>query len=241
MSVRKAIFITGGGSGIGRATALFFASKGWFVGVADMNETGIAETRARLPQGQSSGHVMDVRRREDWAKALGDFTALTGGRLDVMFNNAGVARGGWFASVPPEHNDLTIDVNFTGVVYGVEAAFPYLKATDGPCLVNTASAAGIYGVPKSAVYSATKFAVRGLSEGLDCEWRRDGIKVRCIMPSFINTPLLEAHVSGTNRNVREDVTRSGLEITPVEEVAQTVWDAVHGDKVNWTVGKTAKR
>ena len=241
MTERKAIFITGGGSGIGRATAQFFADQGWFVGVADIQEAGIAETRAMLPANQSSGHVMDVRHREDWQRALADFIAQTGGHLDVLFNNAGIAGGGWFGATPPDVIDRTMDINFRGMVYGAEAAFPYLKATPDACLLNTASAAALYGTPKAAVYSATKFAVRGLSEALDAEWRRDGIKVRCLMPSFIDTPLLDAPVSGTNRNARQDVQRSKLEFTPVEAVAQAAWDAVHGDKIHWPVGKTAKQ
>jgi NAD(P)-dependent dehydrogenase (short-subunit alcohol dehydrogenase family) len=241
MTEQKAIFITGGGSGIGRATALLFAARGWFVGIADMNEKGIAETRALLPEGQSSAHIMDVRNRAQWAAALADFTAHTGGRLDVMFNNAGIARGGKFDAISPEDHDLLVDINFKGVMHGAEAAFLYLKATPGSCLLNTASAAGIYGTPKAAVYSATKFAVRGLTEALDAEWARFGIKVRDLMPSFINTPLLDAPVSGTNRNARDDVVRARLEFTPVEVVAQAAWDAVHGRKVHTIVGKTAKR
>jgi len=241
MSGQKAIFITGGGSGIGRATAQLFAAKGWFVGIADTNAHGIAETCALLPAGQSSAHTMDVRDRAQWAEALRDFVAHTGGRLDVLFNNAGIARGGRFEALSPEDNDLLVDINFKGVMYGAEVAFPYLKATPGSCLLNTASAAGIYGVPSSAVYSATKFAVRGLTESLDIGWASDGIKVRDIMPSFIDTPLLDANISGTNRNVREDVQRMKLEFTPVEVVAQAAWDAVHGTTLHTPVGKTARR
>jgi NAD(P)-dependent dehydrogenase (short-subunit alcohol dehydrogenase family) len=239
MSTRKSIFITGGGSGIGRAVAQLFAARGWFVGIADMNEAGIDETRALLPAGQSSAHVMDVRHRAQWASALADFVSHTGGRLDVMFNNAGIARGGKFDAISPEDHDLLVDINFKGVMYGAEVAFPHLRATPGSCLLNTASAAGIYGTPKAAVYSATKFAVRGLTEALDAEWAHFGIKVRDLMPSFINTPLLDAPVSGTNRNARDDVVRAKLEFTPVEVVAQAAWDAVHGKAIHTPVGKTA--
>jgi len=240
VSERKSIFITGGGSGIGQATAQLFEARGWFVGVADVNESGIAETCALLPEGQSSAHVMDVRDRAQWAAALASFWVHTGGRMDVMFNNAGIARGGKFDLIAPVDHDLLVDINFKGVMFGAEAAFAYLKATPGSCLLNTASAAGIYGTPKAAVYSATKFAVRGLTEALDAEWAHYGIKVRDLMPSFINTPLLDAPVSGTNRNAREDVIRAKLEFTPVEVVAQAAWDAVHGDAVHTPVGKTAR-
>ena len=99
MANHKAIFISGGASGIGKATALHFAAQGWFVGLADVDEAGLAATAALLPEGKVSTHIMDVRSREAWAAALTDFWAASGGRLDVMFNNAGIARGGAFGDV----------------------------------------------------------------------------------------------------------------------------------------------
>lgn len=240
MDTRKAIFITGGASGIGKATALLFASRGWFVGIADVNRVGLAETAGLLPPGQSSTHVMDVRDRGQWKAALEEFWTRSGRRLDILFNNAGVGRGGAFEAVSHEDHDLLVDINFKGVLYGAEAGFDYLKRTPDACLVNTCSAAGLYGSPGLATYSATKFAVRGLTEGLDQEWAEHGIKVRSIMPSFIDTPLLDVSTAGTNRSARDSVAEAGLEFTPVEEVAQAVWDAAHGKKVHVIVGKTAK-
>jgi short-subunit dehydrogenase len=83
--------------------------------------------------------------------------------------------------------------------------------------------------------------VRGLSEALDGEWSREGIKVRCLLPSFIETPLLSNTVGGSNCTIRETVTGAGLELTPVDVVAQAAWDAVHGDRLHTYVGKTARR
>ena len=241
MNPRKAIFITGGASGIGRATAELFALKGWFVGLADVNKAGLAETAALLPHGQSSTHVLDVRDRVQWSIALTDFWAASGGRLDVLFNNAGVARGGQFADVSHDDHDLLIDVNIKGVVNGAEAGFNYLKETPGSCLLNTCSAAGLVAGPGLAVYAVTKFGVRALTEALEIEWQQHGIKVSSLMPSFIDTPLLEANTSGTNQSVRDGVLEAGLEITPVSAVAQAAWDAVHGNQTHVAVGKTAKR
>jgi NAD(P)-dependent dehydrogenase (short-subunit alcohol dehydrogenase family) len=240
MANHKAIFITGGASGIGKATALHFAAKGWFVGLADVDEAGLAVTAALLPDGKVSTHVMDVRSRAAWSAAPTDFWAASGGRLDVLFNNAGIARGGAFGDVPHDDHDLLIDINFKGVVYGAEAALPWLKKTPGSCLLNTCSAAGIYGAPGLVTYAATKFAVRGLSEGLEAEWGPLGIKVRNLMPSFIDTPLLDVTTAGTNRSAREGARDAGLEFTPVEQVAQAAWDAVHGEALHVPVGKTAK-
>jgi NAD(P)-dependent dehydrogenase (short-subunit alcohol dehydrogenase family) len=236
----KAIFITGGASGIGRAVAQHFAAKGWFVGLADVNEAGMAETAALLPTAQSSTHKLDVRDRDQWKAALDAFWAVSG-RLDVLFNNAGIARGGPFELVSPQDNDLLIEINFKGVLHGAEAGFLYLKKTPSSCLLNTCSASGIYGSPGLVTYSATKFAVRGLTEGLDLEWAPHGIKVRSLMPGFIDTPLLDVTTTGSNRSARDGVNAAGLEFTPVETVAQAAWDAVHGTKVHIPVGPTAKR
>jgi NAD(P)-dependent dehydrogenase (short-subunit alcohol dehydrogenase family) len=237
----KAIFITGGGSGIGQATAELFAARGWFVGIADINGKGIAETVARLPAGRHSAHVMDVRDRAAWASALADFWAASGGRLDILFSNAGIARGGMFEDLAPIDHDLLVDINFKGVMYGAEIGLPYLKQTPGSCLLNTCSAAGMAGSAGLATYAATKFAVRGLSESLNQEWAAHGITVRTIMPSFIDTPLLDITSAGSNRSAREDVVEAGLEFTPVAQVAQAAWDAAHGKRVHTIVGKTAKR
>lgn len=238
----KSIFITGGGSGIGRAIARHFAGQGWFVGLADIDAAGMAETAALLPEGQSSRHLLDVRERAEWDRALADFAGLAG-RIQVVANNAGVAYGGAFAGATRGEIDQLIDVNFRGVVHGAQAAYPYLKASaPGSCLLNTASAAALYGAGGLALYSATKFAVRGLTEALDGEWAEDGIAVRSIMPSFIDTPLLQGPAGAASTGSKRDsVIAAGLEFTPVEEVAQAAWHAVHGERLHTPVGKTARQ
>jgi NAD(P)-dependent dehydrogenase (short-subunit alcohol dehydrogenase family) len=241
MATRKAIFITGGASGIGRAVAVRFAEKGWFVGIADINDKGMAETAAMLPAGQSSMHSLDVRDRTQWDRALAEFWKASGARLDVLFNNAGVGRGGPLEKMSHEDTDLVIDVNIRGVVHGAEAGFPYLQKTPGSCLLNTASAAGIYGAGGMAIYCASKFAVRGLTESLDIEWAEHGIKVRSLMPSFIDTPILDSIALDSNRQTRDIVKEAGLEISPVSMVADAAWNAVHKDAVHTRVGKTAHR
>ena len=238
---RKAIFITGGGSGIGRATARHFASQGWFVGIADVNTQGIDETAALLPEGTSSRHAMDVRDRDQWQAALTEFAAASGGRLDVLFNNAGIGSGGQFVDMPPTEADRLIAINFGGVVNGIYAALPLLRATPGSTILNTGSASGFYGVAGLAVYSATKFAVRGLTEALEIEFSKYGIKVRSLMPGFIDTPLLDQVSADSNEPARNRLSASGFEISPVDDVAKAAWDAVHGDRVHMPVGKMAKR
>lgn len=239
--MRKAIFITGAGSGIGRATAELFAKHGWFVGLADVNQTGIEETARLIGPENASFHRMDVRDRTQWRAALDAFVKASGGRLDVLFNNAGVGHGGPFELMDQDKRELVIDVNLKGVMYGAEAGLPYLAATPGSCLLNTCSAAGLYAGPNMSVYAATKFGVRALTDSLDAEWEDHGVKVRSIMPSFIDTPLLDNVAAGSNLSGREHVKAMGLEFTPVEQVAEAVWNAVHGKKRHIVVGKTAKR
>jgi NAD(P)-dependent dehydrogenase (short-subunit alcohol dehydrogenase family) len=239
--MRKAIFITGGGSGIGRATAQFFAGKGWFIGLADVNATGLAETSALLPPDMSSQHVMDVRDRKAWDEALADFAVKSGGRLNVLFNNAGIGSGGPLSVMTEAEIERVLDINLKGVFWGAQAGFAYLKKTPGSALVSTSSAAGLYASAGMSAYSATKFGVRAMTESLDREWAVDGVKARTIMPSFIDTPLLDGVSAGSNEAIRETVRNAGLEFTPVEQVAQAVWDAAHGNRVHIVVGKTAKR
>ncbi len=240
--MRKAIFITGGGSGIGRAVAQRFAREGWFVGLGDVNVAGLAETAALLPDGASWTTKLDVRDRAAWDEALAQFATVGGGRLDVLFNNAGVAHGGPLADNRQDEIDGLIDINVRGVAYGAQAAYPFLQATPGSCLLNTASAAGIYGTAGFAIYSATKFAVRGLTEALDIEWHADGIRVRDLMPGFIDTPLLHGP-AGRDSNVskRDRVAEAGFEFIPMDEVVDAAWTAIHSDKPHHPVGKLARQ
>ena len=237
----QAIFITGGGSGIGQAVARRFARAGWRVGLADVNADGMRATAATLPAGMTEIYRMDVRDRDAWRHALDDFTGRTGGRLDVLHNNAGIGVGGPFATMGFDEIDRVVAINLTGVLNGARIGHAFLKATPGSCLLNTASASAIYGSSGLAVYSATKFAVRALTEALDGEWHADGIKVRDLIPGFIDTPLLEEPVAGSNRSIRESVASAGLELTSADDVAEAAWRAVHGDAVHTYVGKTAFR
>jgi NAD(P)-dependent dehydrogenase (short-subunit alcohol dehydrogenase family) len=236
---RKSIFITGAASGLGREVARFFAGKGWFVGLADVNDAETAATAAMLPAGQSSQHHLDVTDRAQWASAIADFVTNKGGTIDVLFNNAGVGTGGPIQDMTDAEIDRQVAINFTGVMSGIRAAFPYLRR--GSCVLNTSSAAGIYGVGNLSVYSATKFAVRGLTESHDIEWRPLGIKSRSLMPGFIDTNIIGAVAEGTNMTGKERLQAAGIEVSPVEIIGPAAWAAVHGNKVHTTVNKTAKQ
>jgi len=240
---QRSIFITGGGSGIGRATALHFAARGWFVGIGDISEAGMAETLALIAGDAKWAGRLDVRDRARWDEALAEFAAAARGRIDVLVNNAGIGTGGSLSELDPEEIDRCLDINLKGVLYGAQAAYPYLqKSGPGSACINIASAAGIVGSAGMSVYCATKFGVRAVSESLDAEWAGDGITVASVCPGFIETPLLNGTGNRkSNEPIRERVKAAGLEITPVEHVAQAIWDAVHGDKLDYYIGATAKR
>ena len=237
----KTILITGGGSGIGRAVALKFASEGWRVAVADINAGGAAETVAMLPAGRARAFSLDVTDRAAWAATVAAVSDWTSGTLHVLHNNAGVGIGGPIDANSDEEVDTLIGVNLTGVINGIRACMPMLEATPNAVILNTSSASAYYGSAGLSIYSATKFAVRALTEALDIELAPKGIKSRAILPSFIDTPLLDRVASGSNHTTRDVVRGAGLEFTPVEDVAQAAWDVVHGDKVHIPVGATARR
>jgi len=116
-----------------------------------------------------------------------------------------------------------------------------LKATSGSRLINISSCAGLYGSPGLAVYSATKFAVRGLSEALDIEWKPHGVSVACVMPWFVETPILNTGAPGSNQNMADALRGGGLPVYPVEDAAEVIWRAVHGKDLHYFVGKRARQ
>ena len=236
----KYIFITGAGSGIGHASARLFAARGWRVGLADVNEAGLAETATGIAEAQRTLFTLDVRDRTHWARALQQFSDWSGGRLDVLFNNAGVARGGWFEDLAPDDIDETVDVNLKGVLNGIYTSLPRLKQTPGARVINTASVAGFLAAPRMAAYVASKHAVIGLSEALDLEFSRFGVRVIAIAPWFIDTALLDQPMRGdSNRAPRQNLSDGGVRLYPPERVAACVWDAAHGNARFHTVGREA--
>lgn len=239
---RKSIFVTGAASGIGAETARFFAKRGWFTGLYDLNEQGVAEVADVIGGENCHYAALDVRDRDQWASAMAGFSAATDGQMHVLFNNAGVGRYGWFEDVPPEDSDWMVDVNVKGVINGIYAALPLLKATSGARIINTASTAGVIGSPQLAIYSATKFAVRGLTEALDVEFRDLDIRVVSLMPWFIETPILEMGASaGANVKMSDDIRKRGQNVYPVGLAAARAWDAAHGQDIHYMVGKDAER
>jgi len=148
------------------------------------------------------------------AQRVGEFAKAAGDRLDVMVNNAGILRAGRFEEMDVRGHFKEIDINAKGVVNGLYAAFPYLKTTPDAVVVNLASASAIYGQAELANYSATKFFVRGITEALDIEWNRYGIRVIAMWPLYVQTAMTDDIKTGTTDSL-------GIRLT-----AQDVADAI---------------
>ncbi|MES2919164.1 MAG: SDR family oxidoreductase [Pseudomonadota bacterium] len=231
----RSIFITGAAAGIGQATARHFATQGWFVGLFDVDLAGVESLAAELGPRQALAGRLDVVDADNWQAALEAFHQRTG-RLDVLLNNAGILASGPFGSIPLARQQLIVDINVKGVLNGCYQALPYLQQTPGARVINMASASAIYGTPSLATYSATKFAVRGLTEALDLEWEALGIKVMDILPLFVQTAMVK------DMNARS-LAKLGVNLTP-ETIAATIWDAAcysgRMPRVHWTVGRQTK-
>lgn len=234
---RPAIFVTGAATGIGRACAERFARHGWFVGLYDIDADGAAAVAANLEHGCAVAGALDVTDTESWRLALAQFWEQSGQRLDVLFNNAGVLTTGPFETVDLSKHRGMLEVNVLGMIHGCHSAFDYLRRTPGARVINMASATAIYGQPDLVTYSATKFAVRGFTEGLELEWRRYGIRVSDVWPSFVRTGMAKKfeHIASAKL--------LGVRLTPAD-VAATVWACATSrswvPRTHWTVGLQAR-
>lgn len=239
---RKSIFITGAASGIGAETARLFVKKGWFAGLYDIDQAGLAAMIDELGPDNCIAQVLDVRDRTQWETAITAFGEATEGAMNVLFNNAGIGRHGWFEDIAEEDSDAIIDVNVKGVINGIYAALNLLSDTAGARIVNVASTAGFVGAPQLAVYAASKFAVRGLTEALEVEFEELDIKVTSLAPWFIDTPILDMGRSeGANEKMSDQLKEGGVKVYPVSLAAEGAWDAAHGKQTHYTVGRDARR
>ncbi len=226
---RKSIFITGAASGMGLETARLFRQEGWFIGGYDVNDAGLEALEAELGADNCLVRRLDVTDRDDYRRALDEFAQATNGKLDVLFNNAGIGRGGPFADQPWEDVLAVVQTNLVGVLIGIHEGVRLLKATPGSLCFTTSSSSATYGMPGIAVYSATKHAVKGLTEALAVEFKAYGVRVADVLPGLIDTPILPP---GAAANApKEGMFRA---IAPVE-VAKVVWRAYQEDKLHWYV------
>lgn len=226
----KTMFITGAAMGIGRATAEHFYNEGWSLGLADKNIHALDEYALGKDVNRIACFELDVRDHAAVKSALAEFCGSHHQKLDVLINNAGVLEVGNFEDLSIEQHKFTIDVNVTGLINCTHAAFPYLKHADGARVVNISSASSNYGVPELSSYSASKFAVKAMTEALNIEWEKYGIFVCDVVPPFVNTHMLDSQ-----KVTSKALNRMGAHLV-AEDVVRTIAKQVESPKVHRPVG-----
>ena len=231
--------VTGGASGIGRALSLLFAREGANVVVADLDESGMAETLAGVIRAGRRGLAVktDVSRLAD-VHALADRAFAEFGAVHVVCNNAGVALWGGLESVTHKDWEWAMGVNLWGVIHGVEAFVPRMVAGKQPGhVVNTASMAGLIASQGLGIYNTTKYAVVGLSETLQKDLRAYDIGVSVLCPMGVNTQIRRSDRNRPAALRNEEKARAsgaveliGRYLAP-EHVAERVLRAIYANRL----------
>ncbi len=236
-TIRYAI-VTGAAKGIGRATAKLLYSEGWFVGAFDRDRRAIDSLGSDLSGDRGFSQVLDVCDQYGWIGAIGAFSEKSGGKLDLLVNNAGVAALGSFRDTPLETSLRIIEINVIGTIISINACLPLLEATSNARIVNISSIAALSGWPQGSIYSASKAAIYNLTEALAAELSACDIAVGDILPSFVDTGLIgeddEVAV------VREALSVIGVSWSQPERVARAVFRATKSSRIHHTVGSQAR-
>lgn len=246
----KVAAITGAGSGIGRALARELASRGCHLALADINAAGLEETRQALASYgvRISTEVVNVAEREQ-VHAWADKVVAEHGKVNLVFNNAGVAHAGTVEGSEYEEYEWITNINFWGVVYGTKAFLPHIKASGEGHVVNVSSVFGLFSQPGMSAYNATKFAVRGFTESLRQELDMEGgaVSASCVHPGGIKTNIARtarmndslAKVTGQNANAARQQFNDQLLRTTPDKAAQVIIRGVERDARRILIGADA--
>jgi len=187
----KIAVVTGGGSGIGLATVERFVQEGATVLCLDIR---LSPELERLTEKEKNivYKRADVSKEEDIREAL-DYCAKTFGRIDILFNNVGVAIQGAIGELSQKDWDAVFSVNVRGAFLGTKYVLPYMLKQGSGSIINTASSYGLIAQPRLAVYCATKSAIIGMTRQTALDYARFGIRCNCVCPGLIRTPAIEGH------------------------------------------------
>ncbi|CAM3876711.1 SDR family NAD(P)-dependent oxidoreductase [Alkalicoccus chagannorensis] len=191
----KTAIITGGGSGLGQATALHLADKGVNIAVVDIGEEGAQETvRLVKEKGPDAIFIQADVSKHDEVKAYVDQTLDHFGTIDYFFNNAGISgSGGYFLDTDVEEMENIIGINLLGAMYGLRYVADVMVKNGGGAIVNTASSAGVIGQATVVTYAATKHALAGVTKSLVAEYAKDGLRVNAVAPGPTETPMVKQY------------------------------------------------
>jgi 3-oxoacyl-[acyl-carrier protein] reductase len=189
----KVSIITGGASGIGRATALKFGQEGAIVAVCDLNQESIDSTVAEVKAagGEAVGYIVNVTNKAQIADMVADLKTRFG-RIDVLVNNAGIVQDAQLLKMTDEQFDLVVDINLKGVYNCAKAVVDTMVAQGGGVILNASSVVGVYGNFGQTNYAATKFGVIGFVKTWAKELGKKGIRANAVCPGFVATPILKA-------------------------------------------------
>ncbi|WP_433733280.1 SDR family NAD(P)-dependent oxidoreductase [Nocardia sp. CA-129566] len=234
--------MTGAGSGIGRALTVELSRCGAVLSLADRDEIGVAGTRELC---DATTQIMATRLDVGDRVAVSDFAASTAdrfGRVDMVVNCAGILHVGSVASSPDEHFDAVMRTNFWGVVHGTKAFLPHLvQAGPHARIVNVSSALGLVGVAGHGPYVSAKFAVRGFTESLRADLAETDVKVTCVYPGAIRTPIARSALLAPGVDPARTVTRfeQRLARTDVDAAARTILAGAERGKPRVLIGADA--
>jgi NAD(P)-dependent dehydrogenase (short-subunit alcohol dehydrogenase family) len=221
----KVAFVTGAGSGIGRATALAFAREGASVVVSDISEQGNQETVRMIEELDERALAVrcDVTRTGDVKAAL-DRTVETFGRLDVAFNNAGVEQEeAATAQLAEEVWDRVIDTDLRGVFLCMKHEIPLMLEQGGGAIVNTSSGAGVKGFPMGAAYVAAKHGVIGLTRSAALDYAQANIRINAVCPGIIETQMMDRVTGDTPEGRQQVISQEPIgRMGKPEEIAEAV-------------------
>lgn len=247
----KVAAITGAGSGMGRELALELAQRQCALALSDVNAKGLEETAqaARKFGVKVTAQRVDVASRDE-IYAWADQVVADHGKVNLIFNNAGVALNSPLATISKEDFEWIVAINFWGVVHGSQAFLPHLKASGEGHIINTSSLFGLIGTPATGAYSATKFAVRGYTESLRIELdiMKCGVSATCVHPGGIRTEINRTAriapgtetITGVSGEVARDRFDKLLNITSANKAARIILAAVKRDARRVVVGPDAK-